>query len=210
MRSESTVTRRLRRFGIVALSCAALSSIAFGQVVTATGLKRPQTPVPQHLLYRHFLAYQNHLDEVAVTLQKQGEDGSDFRDHFQQILGFTATDYAPVRAAARRLAAKLKVQDEKIKAVIDTGRAQQSRMLRGPEELPAPPPELAQLQVERDALIKHEVARMNAALGAARAAQVQAMIEREVAPHSQLLPMHPPTMHDPAKSSLPPFPNGVR
>jgi hypothetical protein len=162
------------------------------------------------LLYRHFLAYQNHLDEVANRLQQQGENGTEFRDHFQELLGFSSAEYAPVRATAKRLAAKLKLQDEQIKAVIDTGRAEHSRMLRGPEDLPAPPPQLAQLQVERDAMIKSEVARMNAALGSIRAARVQAMIESDIAAHSQMLPMHPPKVHDPAKSSLPQFPNGVR
>lgn len=172
--------------------------------------RRVSAPVPLHLLYRHFLAYQNHLDEVAATLQQQGEDGNDFRNHFQQMLGFSPTEYTPVRRAAQRLEAKLKVHDEKIKAVIDTGRAQHSRILGGPGDLPAPPPELVQLQVERDALIKHEVARMNSTLGAKRAAKVQRLIEEEFAAHAKLLPLHSPTVSDPAKSPLSPFPNGVQ
>jgi hypothetical protein len=208
MQFEMKAMRLLCVLGIAASSLAVLCSIAVGQAVPAGTVRNPQNPVPLHLLYRHFFAYQNHLDQIAAEDFQQGKDGSEFRDHYQTALGFTPAQFAPVRSAARRLAAELKVHDEKIKAVIDEYRAQNPRDASGRSEVPLPPAELGQLQQERDTIIKNAIARMNASLGPVRAAKLQSYIQQEVAQHAQVKPVRKPRLHDPAKHQLQPFPNG--
>src|SRR5258706_11930780 len=63
-------------------------TVARGQVSLPTASATPQRAALP-LLYRQFLAYQSHLDRVGAALEKQGKNGSDFKDHFQQKLGFS-------------------------------------------------------------------------------------------------------------------------
>lgn len=167
-------------------------------------------PVPLPMLYRHFLAYQSHLDEVGAQLDREGKDGSEFRDHYQQKLGFTNDDFAPVRSGALRLNATLKDEDAKIKAVIDAARAQHPRKVASPFDLPPVPEELKQLQKERDKIIQQEVDRLNAELGPERAAKLQTLIQNDFAPNVRVYSTHDIPHHDPSKNPVPPFPQGVQ
>jgi hypothetical protein len=182
---------------------------AQGQTQITTPTNRRPVAVPT--LYRHFLAYQNHLDKVGAKLDEQGEDGSGFRDNYQRKLGFSPGEFAPVRQAALQLEDKLKQHDAKIKAVIDAARAKYPRTLRSASELPPVPPELKELQKERDKIIQDEVDRLNAALGPTRAAKLQGLIENDFAPNVRVQTAHPLVApHDPSKHPLPPFPEEVR
>ena len=139
---------------------------AFALVVPLRSFGWPQAQSEAHgnrqraslpVLYRHFFAYQTHLDEVAAALQEQGKDGSEFRDHFQRLLGFTNAEYAPVRASAQHLVARLREHDAKIKSVIDASRARTPRTIRSAADLPPVPQELKDLQTERENIIQHEI-----------------------------------------------------
>lgn len=198
--------------GVVLLSFLLVSTLALGQTPTQTQTaalaKRQRVSLPA--LYRHFLAYQNHLDRVGTALDQKGEDGSEFRNHFQRILGFSDAEFAPIRDTALRLEQELKQHDAKIKAVIDATRAQHPRVLRSVAELPPLPPELVQLQKDRDALIEREVTQLNTALGAQGAVKLQKVIENDFAPNVRVQSVHPPGPHDPTEHPIPPFPPEVR
>jgi hypothetical protein len=177
----------------------------------------PQTPqagntqrVSLNVLYRHFLAYQNHLDRVGAALDEKGENGSGFRDHFQKTLGFTNAEYAPVRAAAQRLEQELADEDAKIKAVIQAFRASYPKVLTSRSERPPLPPELAQLQKDRNAIIEGEMKRLNSDLGPDRAAKLQDVIEHDFAPNVRVQSVQPMGPRDLSKHPLPPFPPEVR
>lgn len=192
------------------LFCLSGSNVIFGQAqapVQSAGASTHQVPLP--LLYRHFLAYQNHLDRVGVALDKQGKDGSEFRDYFQRKLGFTDTEFAPIRETALRLESELNDQDAKAKAVIDSVRAQHPQIISKPTDLPPVPQELAQLQQERDGIISREIAQLDSTLGAQHAAKLQALIQNEFAPHVQMVHTPPPGLPGPRTKPLPPFPPEV-
>jgi hypothetical protein len=189
---------------------AGMSAFAQTPSPTQPGTASNRERAPLFMLYRHFLAYQNHLDRVAVDLNRQGKDGNEFRNHFQQKLGFTDADFAPVRETALRLEAGLRDQDAKMKTAIDAARAKYPRNLPNPSALPPVPPELIQMQKERNALIQREIDQLDATLGTERAATLQALIENDFAPSVQVQTLHPPVPpHDPAKNPLPPFPPEV-
>ncbi len=165
--------------------------------------QRAAERLPLPILYRHFLAYQNHLDRAADKLNQEGRDGSELRDHFQRKLGFSVLQFNKVRATALRLEAKLQEHDAKIRNVIDTSRAKYPRVLRGPEELPPLPPELIELQRERDALIEKEVADLKSTLGAKRASQLDALIENDFAPNVTVQSIQPRVKEPRAKPTSP-------
>jgi len=145
------------------------------------------------------------LDRVGADLEKQGKDGGDFKDHFQRKLGFSDAEFALVRAAALRLEARLNEQDAKAKAIIDAIHSQHPKQLSSPAELPPFPPELAQMQKERDAIINHEVDNLRASLGAKQAAKLDGLVQNDFARDMKIENIGPPIPHDPSQNPLPPF-----
>ena len=146
--------------------------------LSATTQRKPSLP----LLYRHFLAYQNFLDRTAAEAQLRGEDLKEIRNHNQDQLRFTDKQFNAVRASALRLEATLKRQDAKAAEVIQAVRARfpQGR-LQSPEDLPPVPPELKQLQAERNRLIESEMNVLRAALGEEASAKLDAFLQIEFA-----------------------------
>ena len=178
--------------------------VAKGQTSPPTQSTTPQrAPLP--VLYRHFLAYQNHLDRVGATLEKQGKDGSDFKDHFQRKLGFSDAEFGLVRTTANRLEARLREKDDKAKAIIDAIHSQHTRQLNSPADLPVFPPELAQMQKDRDAIIKQEVDQLRGSLGAEKASKLDALIENDFARNMKIENIGPPIPRDSSQNPLPPF-----
>ncbi|MGO9096736.1 MAG: hypothetical protein ACLQGV_16140 [Bryobacteraceae bacterium] len=210
--APTPLTKRTRYPLLVGLLCILLSSPAWAQPPGSRPASQPATTHRISLphLYRHFLAFQNHLDRVAAELDKQGKDGSGLRNHFQQTLGFDDSQFGAVRETALTLEAKLKDQDAKAKAIIDATRAKYPRALHSPADLPPVPPELVQLQRERDSIIEEQVAALKAKLGATPASTLDAFLEHHFAPTVTVNHVGPPRPHNPAHHPLPPFPREVQ
>src|SRR5260370_2501484 len=137
------------------VNCALLSAAIFGLNSSAQTLQ-PAQQVPEHLLYRHFLAYQNHLDHVAAVAVTRGKDGSSYRNHFQQKLGFTDKQFILVRAAAAKMEADLAKQDAKAKALIAAAHQQHpTQQLTSQDDAPPIPPALLHLQHHPHHLLTH-------------------------------------------------------
>jgi hypothetical protein len=169
----------------------------------------PVQRAPLPILYRHFLAYQTHLDRVAAALEKQGKDGNDFRNHFQKKLNFTDEQFALIRASGLRLEAALQKEDAKAKVLIDATRAKFPRSAMGqPVVLPPVPPQLLALQKERDQLIGTEVTNLKSELGSTAAAHLDSLLENDFAPTVTSKPVSLPRAHDPVGHPAPPFPQG--
>ena len=195
------------------LGLASLATLAVCQETTLAQKTAAQSttrtkpgPVPLPLLYRHFFAYQNHLDRAASTLDKQGKNGAGLRDHFQKKLEFTDEQFALVRDTALRLESELQKVDAKAKAIIDSTRAAfPHATMSQPETLPPVPPELTKLQEERNALIEHETTSLKDQLGAEASAKLDSFLQKEF---SQTVTTHGvqlPRPHDPASKPVPPF-----
>jgi len=167
---------------------------------------QPQ-PIPSHVLYEQFVRYQNHLDRVAANAVLQGKDGSDFRNHFQQKVGFTDAQFALVRTAAQQLETDLNAQDAKARVVINAFR-QAHQGATPPATVPPPPAELAQLQAQRDQMVNDEIAILKTALGSTAAAKLDDVIQKEMGPNVKYQSIAVPN-HDPAHNPVPPF-TGVK
>jgi hypothetical protein len=200
-----TLSRLGRSLSIVWLLCSLLSIPTFGQGGNSSPPASHSKPVTLPILYRHFLAYQSHLDRLATALDKQGKDGSGFRNHFQHELNFSDTEYAAVRATALRLEAELKEQDTKAKAIIDATRARYPKELRSTTTLPPVSPELVQLQKERDAMIEHEIENLKTAIGPKQASKLDAFLQTQFAPNVKVQNITLPPLNDAAQHRMPPF-----
>ncbi|WP_213807907.1 hypothetical protein [Granulicella sp. dw_53] len=165
-----------------------------------------RAPLP--ILYRHFLAYQIHLDRAADALEKRGKNGNDFRNHFQKKLDLTGDEIALVRASGLRLEIALGKKDAEAKALIDATRAQfpkQSAKTGQPIELPPVPPQLLVLQKERDQLIEAEVKDLKTKLGSTAAARLDKFLQTDFAPAVTTQSIVLPRTHDPVAQPVPPF-----
>ncbi len=114
----------------------------------------PTLPV----LYRHFLAYQLHLDRRADELKKAGRNGEVFRTHYQKKIGLSDDTYTKLRASALLLETELAAKDAEATKIIQADRqANAARLRLGFGGLPPLPAGLEQLQKDRDGILNTEV-----------------------------------------------------
>ena len=112
--------------GILLAMCGSLSR-AIGQSAPTqqqqklSGKVAQFKPVSLEHLYWHFLALQNFLDTKAAAQEAQGKDGSKLRNVLQAKLGWSDTDYAPVRTSSVRLTGEMKDLDAQATTIRQAG-----------------------------------------------------------------------------------------
>ena len=203
-RTAGLIASGLVLFGSLASApAAAPSSTPEQDAVTSQSAERP-VRVPLSHLYRHFLAYQSHLDRAAAAREKEGKDGDWLRSHYQGRLGFTNSQFANVRATAVRLDSELKVIDAQAEVLVRQDRAW--RQVQGAaRSTPAPGhAQVQQLRKERDALIQSEVDNLNQALGPDSSAKLQDFIVTEWTRH---VTVHRPGLRPRDSKGHPPVSN---
>lgn len=166
--------------GTLTMTALAQSSPSGVQIVNSRATTQP---VPAHLVYRHFLGW------VKARYDKdQAEEVTDryhFAAPFAKDAGLENTDFDVILDEAQALDADLKRQDQKAVALIQVFRAQASAKARNGELLPQPP-NMLELQQERDTLIQSHVSILHARLGSASSAKLDRYLSRAVAPHVSL------------------------
>jgi hypothetical protein len=164
------------------MSATSLFSQAPAPAATAVpNLTPSSTPIPKPLVYAHFLAMVNDLDMRAAAAGVT--DPYQFAQPFSRA-GFANNDLDALRNEARALTADLAAEDQKAKAVIAAFRA--SAQAAAQQAQPLPPPQLSQLQAERNAIVAYHIANLQATLGPATTARLETYFTREVAPHVSL------------------------
>jgi hypothetical protein len=201
------LSRPLSKSLVLALGLSLACSAICQETTSVDGTTAQRVkPVPLPLLYRHFLAYQNHLDRAAAALDKEGKNGEGLRSHFQKKLDFTDAQFANVRDAGLRLESELQKIDAQAKAIIDKTRAAfPNATMSQPETLPLVPPELTKLQDERNALIEREVSDLKYQLGAEASAKLDSFLQKEFSQTVTARSVQLPRAHDPAANPVPPF-----
>lgn len=141
-------------------------------------------------LYWHFLVYQHHLDESAAEYERQKKDGQWLRSYLQKQLGFTDGEFAPVRASAERLSARISELDAKAKGIVAADR---SVWTHGLMPASGPPPSLEKLKAltaEREVAISAEIENLNQALTPQRAAALRAFLNEKFSQNVTTLPIN--------------------
>ncbi|WP_263416483.1 hypothetical protein [Terriglobus albidus] len=130
----------------------------FSQDPGVVKVQPTKTPPTLPVLYRHFLAYQLHLERRADALKQAGKDGEDLRTHFQKRLGFSNGEFTKIHTSALHLEKALQDKDAEARKIIkDAHAAIPKRPLPKGFVIPPPPPRLKELQAERDAAISSEI-----------------------------------------------------
>ena len=133
------------------------------QQLASQGYAQPR-PVSLPHLYWHFVVYQHHLEEVAAEHEKQGKEGQWLRNYLQTKLGFTDTDFAPIRVSAERLSAEIKDLDSKAMTIAAADREARRKGLVALDATPPGHEQLKALTAEREADINAEIQSLNQAL----------------------------------------------
>jgi hypothetical protein len=164
-------------------ACALLQAMgqsAPAQLVSGTPFQPKPVSIPH--LYWHFLAYQQHLDEVAATREKQGKNGQSPRDSLQNELGFSSLDYAQIHTSAIRLTNELSDINAKGKAIVASTRSAQSAGFLSDSAASADQQQMIALIAERDADIDQEIAAINLSLSTEQQKTLQEYLVRKFSP----------------------------
>lgn len=157
-------TFKLRR---PAIRCALLAFVSLGLAIgqptaTVVATKTPRiqqnTPsVPMPILYKHFFAHLRKLDNEADQLDKSGNNGSKYRQYYQQQLGFSDAQFSYVRTAAHNTQQADDI-DQKAKQIIVQFRSQMAHGSTARDgSLPPVPQELRELKIRRDQLLSSKL-----------------------------------------------------
>lgn len=134
---------------------------------TGKSISAVVVPTPLPLQYETFFAWTIHLDEQAALHEKEGKDGSWLRNHLEESIGLTPPEVDLVRDAARRNQEETKAFNEKIVAAIMTARA------KSPNNPPPVPPEVDQMEKQRDDATMRVVSDLEEKLGPGATAKLE-------------------------------------
>jgi hypothetical protein len=153
------------------------------QLKTIQGQSARSKALPPYLVYRHFLAWVNELDESATA--------SDPGDFYKFAEPFSRANLQHehldiLRDAAHRLDQDLKKHQARAQVIIDHYRKQAKQALAQGQPLPPAPAEIRNLERERTALLIHHYVTVRAALGPDISAQLDRYLGYEFTPHIKL------------------------
>lgn len=159
----------------------ALGQLANVQEQRPARIATPPQPVSLAHLYWHFLVYQDHLDNKSLDLITHGKDGSKMHGYLQHQLGWSDSDFAPIRASSSRLSAKIKSLDSQAMAVIGGGPS------------PAASAQLQALTAEREEDINTEVTYLRQTLSPAQVKAFESFLTQFFSPANATTPPAPPS-----------------
>jgi hypothetical protein len=172
---------------ILGIGLQTLSFVTIGIAQVSVNTTTPPPPVghgqviPAGHLYWHFLEYQLYLDKTATAIEQKGGNGTLLRTHYQTKMNFTTSQFSLVLQAAGKLDTDLQQIDGQAKVIIDAFHKQYPPGKIA--SLPPAPPQLAQLQTQRETIIANDVAALKAQLGTQATSAMDSMLAKEFAPH---------------------------
>ena len=146
--------------------------------------------LPPYLVYRHFLAWVDQLDNAATN--SGASDPYKFAEPFSRA-NLQNGQLDVLRDAAHRLDADLKKHQLRAQLVIERYRKEAKEAVSQGQALPAAPPEIRDLERERTALLIDHYVSLRAGLGPDVSAQLDKYLNYKFAPHIKLTRMAAPT-----------------
>lgn len=151
--------------------------------------KSKSTPIPKFLVYRHFLAWANDLDNRAVAAGVG--DPYKFAEPFQRAR-LEPEDLDVLRKEAKALDSDLKKHDEGLKRGVAEYRRTAQYYVDHGLPLPPMPAEIHELEAMRTAILVQHMVNLQSALGPQITAQLDAYLDRDFVPHLSLKPLARP------------------
>ena len=125
------------------------------------------------------------------------------QNSYQIRTGLTGAQFEMVRTTAREMEEQVDALDARAKTIVYAFRA--AHRQPSPQQPLAPaPPELAQLQKQRDDLMRGTVAQLKAGLGPQAAGQLDFFLATQFAPHVRVAQVGQ-RPHNPAQNRVAPF-----
>lgn len=189
---DREIAMKITTFTILSLSAAASQLLAQTTVTPpeiASISKSKSTPIPKFLVYRHFLAWVNDLDNKALAAG--ASDPYKFAEPFRRA-HLETQDLDSVRKEAQSLDSDLKKHHEKLKIVVAKYRKAGQDALDHGLPLPPVPAEIHELEAMRTAILVQHMVSLQSALGPQKTAQLDAYLGREFVPHLSLKPLARP------------------
>lgn len=126
----------------------------------------PRSSAPTHVVYSALFHHVVDVMREADEMQRQGKDTSPLRSFFQRKANLNEFQARILDTVADECVRQLDVQDARAQLIINEFRKRfpPGKLLPG-VKLPPPPPELTQMQEERDAMILRARDRLRVALG---------------------------------------------
>ncbi|SPF53869.1 exported hypothetical protein [Candidatus Sulfopaludibacter sp. SbA4] len=144
-------------------------------------------PLPQRVVYWQFFKFAVLLDVEADQADQRGENGNHLRNYYQTKTGMTAAETALLKSTANSTVKGVHAIDQQIQAAVVSYRGQ----FRKGTPPPPLPPELQTLQTQKDNLILNGLAAIQAGFGAARFQNLDAFVQKDIAPHITLSTVKP-------------------
>jgi len=187
-------------FVIFTFAALALSALVFDR---SAGIAKPvkqneprqanaDYEVPEHVTYRHLFHHAYLFNEKADKEERQGrsEAAAALRSIYKREAELSDEQTRIFNEVAAECEREVIEQDKKAKVIIDAFRAKYpGGEVPNGEPLPPPSPELAQMQLERNAIILRSRDRLRAALGEEEFSRFKHFVKVRITPN--IRPMSP-------------------
>ena len=141
-------------------------------------------PLPPRVVYGQLFKHVLFLERQADLANQRGLNGNDLRNFYQERGRLSASEAAALKQIAADAVAQAQAIDDRIQVVITSFRAQfPGGRLPPNTALPPPPPELSDLQRQKDSVMLTKAAALRTTFGEERFQIFDAFVQREFAPH---------------------------
>ena len=147
---------------------------------------------PEQVIYRQFFRHALDLKERAQKLERAGKDGSKLRTHYKVKAGLDDAQSRKLDKIIAEYAREADRLDAKAKKIIDGVYARYpGGVVPAGEKLPPPPPELKDLQRQRDYAVMRARHNMKNSIGERGFRQVDDFLKLNFAPNVKPVPLTP-------------------
>jgi hypothetical protein len=168
-----------------------------GKVNTSTSPTTQQSPkqsveppesVTYHIVFRHVVWLNHRADE----LERQGADGSAYKNRYQKFAGLTDHETSLLNQVATDTVNRVREYDAQIKVLVEADRAERKKQKLSTSSPPPPlNPEVMRVDQERRAAILAGYSRLKDSFEGSRFAKFEAFVKKQVASQIQPLTQKP-------------------
>ena len=148
---------------------------------TARSMQKPQTPVPEHVIYGFLFSQILAIKQKATGQNNPSASGLVIRTSIEKEANLSDAEIRAFDAIAFACAQQVRQQDERAGKVIAAFRAQfPQKTIPNGESLPQPPAELKILQEQRDGIITSAKNKLREVLGEQAFSRLDDVVKRRI------------------------------
>jgi len=173
----------VQRLPLATMVIVCLSSSLRAQPPNAPAVNTPA-------LYRAFFNHAQALEKAASDAEAGSAKGRELRSYYQHKIGLSESQAATLKQFAAQCVNATQDVDRRAKAIIEqVWKQYPPGRVASKDQIPKPPPELAQLTQERDDVTNAQVQGLRAALGETSFGKVDGYVRTEFAKQVKPVPV---------------------